>query len=232
MKSFLSGAFTYAIRQKLLIHNPVSACEIPRGKSARPRDAYTLDEITAMLKALRKSEPARTVVLVAALTGLRKSELQGLKWEDLEGDRLTVRHAVWQGVETETKTLASAAGIPLVPLVKDALDKHRKRTPDGYVFQAGNGSPLRTENLFQREMQSPLQSAGVKWRGWHGFRHGVGSTLHALGTPIKLISEILRHAETKVTMDLYVKPSANEQRAAMDKMQAALSEAMGRAERA
>jgi integrase len=231
LKTFLSSGFKYAKRTDLINDNPVRDCRIPRGKSSRDRAAYSVDEISVMLAAL--GEPARTVVLTAALTGLRKAEVQGLRWEDLneQADRLAVRRSVWEGHVTETKTLRSAASIPIVPLVKRALEAHSKRTPDGFIFQVSNGSPLRAENLYKRDMKDALKAAGVKWRGWHPFRHGVGSTLHALGTPIKLISEILRHTETKITMDLYVKPVAEEQRAAMAKMEKALSKSMRRARR-
>ena len=88
------------------------------------------------------------------------------------------------------------------------------------------------ENVYRRDIAPALKKAGLQWRGWHSFRHGVGSTLHALGVDIKLISEILRHSETKVTLDLYVRPSAENTRKALAKMDAALTRANKRARRA
>jgi integrase len=232
MKAFLSSAFKYAVGEDLIEHNPVREADPVRGLPARARAAYTVDEVSAMLAVL--PEPARTVVLTAALTGLRKAELQGLRWEDLteEADRLFVRRSVWEGHVNPPKTNKSVGSIPLVPLLGEALAEHRKTTPDGYIFQVSNGAPLRADNLLKRTMLEPLKKAGIQWRGWHPFRHGVGTTLHALGTPIKIISDILRHTETKITMDLYVKPAAEEQRAAMEKMEKVLNKSMRQRRRA
>src|SRR5207245_1117808 len=94
LKSFLSGAFRYARRTGAIDSaNPVRDCEIPRGKPAGETHAYTLDEIKAMLAAL--PEPSRTLVLVAGLTGLRLSEVKGLRWEDYSGNELRVSRSVW-----------------------------------------------------------------------------------------------------------------------------------------
>jgi hypothetical protein len=77
LKSFLSGAFKYAKRNGAVNDNPIRDVAIPRGLPKGERAAYTLDEITTMLAVL--PEPSRTVVFTAALTGLRLSELKGLR---------------------------------------------------------------------------------------------------------------------------------------------------------
>lgn len=229
LKSFLSGAFKYAKRTGAISgENPVRDAEIPRGKPKGKRDAYSVDEISTMLNVL--PEPSRTVVLTAALTGLRSSELRGLRWEDFDGDSVLIQRSVWQGKVSETKTLASKSYVPLVPFLLKALAAHRRRTPGkGWVFKGGTGNPLRIENnLVRDQMAEPMENAGVDWRGWHPFRYGVGTTLRALGVDIKLIQQILRHSDQRLTMDFYVKPTLDETRKAMNKLERALDKSLAR----
>lgn len=227
VKSFLSGAFRFAKRSDAVSENPVRDAAVPRGRPKKDRPAYTLDEISTMLKAL--PEPGRTVVLVAALTGLRLSELKGLRWEDFNGDEVMVERAVWNGKVSETKTLTSRAAVPVVPFLLKALEKHRARNSGaGFVFHGATGQPLRMENLYRRDMRPALEKAGIKWRGWHPFRYGVGTVLHSLGVDSKTIQMILRHADQATTMNLYVKPVADESRRAMRKLERALGRSLSR----
>ncbi|HTA59498.1 MAG TPA: tyrosine-type recombinase/integrase [Candidatus Baltobacteraceae bacterium] len=227
LKSFLSGAFKYAKRTGVVSENPVRDAEIPRGKAKGERAAYTLDEISEMLEVL--PEPSRTVVFTAALTGLRVSELKGLRWEDFDGDSLLIQRSVWSGKVADTKTLASKAFIPIVPQLQEVLTAHKRRdTSTGYVFQGGTGKPLRVENLLRRQMRKPMAKAGIDWRGWHPFRYGVGTTLKELGVDIKLVQQILRHSDQRLTMDFYIKPTLDQTRKAMTKLERALGKSLAR----
>jgi len=220
LKSFLSGAFKHAKRHGAVNENPIRDCEVPRGKPKGDRAAYTLEEIARMLEVL--PEPSRTVVFTAALTGLRLSELKGLRWEDFDGDQVMVQRAVWQGRVSETKTLSSRAAVPVVPFLLEQLEDHKRRNSGtGYVFHGDTGQPIRIENLFRRQMRDPLRKAGINWRGWHPFRYGVGTLLHSLGVDDKVIQAVLRHSNLSTTLDLYVKPVAAESRKAMSKLEAA-----------
>lgn len=228
LKSFLSGAFKYAKRTGAVNENPVRDAEIPRGLPKRDRAAYTLDEISAMLAVL--PEPSRTVVLTAALTGLRLSELQGIRWEDFTDDGwVHIQRGVWRGQVNDVKTLTSKAAIPVVPQLTAALDEHKRRNSGkGWVFHSGTGNPLRLANLKRDQMLDQFKEAGIQWRGWHPFRYGVGSTLHALGVDAKLIQLILRHSDQRLTMDFYVKPTTEQTRKAMLKLEKALGKSLAR----
>jgi integrase len=217
MKNFLSGAFRYAKRTDAITENPARDVVIPRGKPAGATHAYTLDEIQAMLAVL--GEPARTVVLTFALTGLRLSELKGLKWEDIVDDEIRVSRSVWSGKVSETKTLSSHAAVPMLSIVADALRDHRAReTGDGYIFHGRSGQPLRMENILRREMLDAFDEAKIEWQGWHAFRRGLATNLYALGAPDKTIQAILRHANVSTTMAYYVRPVPGASHAAMDKL--------------
>ena len=113
VKHFLTGVFTFVKQQDVFGgENPMRDVAIPKPKGSDPDDtyAYSLDEVLAMLKVL--PEPAKTIVATAALTGLRRSELRGLRWEDLSGNQLYVKRTVWN-THVEDKTKTSKAPVPL-----------------------------------------------------------------------------------------------------------------------
>ena len=113
IKSFLSGVFKQAKRLGILDGvNPIMDVSVPRSKEPAETWAYSLDEINKMLAVL--DEPARTVVLVAAFTGLRKGEIRGLCWEDFDGKELWVNRSMWNGITNPPKTRKSAAPVPVV----------------------------------------------------------------------------------------------------------------------
>ena len=84
IKAFLSGIFRFAKRQGVInSENPVRDVVLPKGKPPGETHAYSLEEVTQMLKVL--PEPASTIVAVAAFTGVRKGELRGFLWENYDG---------------------------------------------------------------------------------------------------------------------------------------------------
>ena len=216
IKSFMSGVCKQAKRLGILDGiNPMQDVSIPKAPEPVETHACTLEEIKGMLAVL--PEPARTVVLLAALSGLRKGEIRGLRWADFDGKELFVRRSFWNKVESEPKTRKSRAPVPVVKQLADALEAHRLRSgilaqPDLPIFQAGNGSPLNLTNLARRVI-APLCP---KWHGWHAFRRGLATNLHALGIPDKEIQAILRHSNLGLTMNIYVKSVSESQVSAMD----------------
>lgn len=177
---------------------------------------YSLHEIKNMLDFL--PEPARTVVLVAAFTGLRKSELLGLRWEDFNGSELMVRRSRWNGEESATKTESSNAPVPLTKEVVEGLKAHRLRAgvlaqPDLPIFQSGKGTPLDLDNL-----KSRIIAPAFKWYGWHAFRHGLGTLLYEAGVKDKDIQGILRHSDLRTTMAIYVHSVPKSRIAAMENL--------------
>src|SRR6266436_4375776 len=181
-------------------------------------------------------EPARTIVLTAAFTGLRKSELRGLIRASYNGEQLSVDRSVWNSTVSEPKTKPSRSPIPVVRPLAEALGAHRLRAgilaqATLPIFQAGNGQPLNLDNIARRVIMPALSPCAVckmqedehlpdghsferdsslpLWHGWHAFRRGLATNLHTLGVADKDIQAILRHSNIGLTMNVYVK-SVNE----------------------
>jgi integrase len=250
IKAFLSGVFKQAKRLGILDGiNPIQDVSIPRTPEPEETYAYSLSEVTRMLSFL--SEPERTIVLTAALTGLRKGEIGGLCWGDFDGQTLSVRRSIWNSVENEPKTNRSKAPIPVVRKLADALEEHKLRMgklaqPNLPIFQAGNGKPLNLDNLAGRvivpaltrcavcghaesdhakaEHEFKLDTSIPGWHGWHAFRRGLATNLHALGVDDKTIQAILRHSNVALTINIYIKSVTESQVSAMDVLEAKFRE--------
>ena len=230
VKAFLSAVFTYARQEDVLRGaNPMQGVKA-EGRRYKPvRSAYTLEDIHAMLGKLE--EPARTIVALAAFTGLRKSEIRGLRWEDYTGDEIRVLRSVWRTHVGPTKTEESGDNpVPVIPILRRALDQHRlSHAGDGYIFAGDRrGAPLNLDNLSRRVL-SPALDGG--WKGWHGFRRGLGTNLYRLGVPAKVIQEILRHADVSTTETHYIIVDRTETKVAMKKLERAVGKEWARRKR-
>ena len=206
--------------------NPFSEVAIPKTQHRpKPTRHATLDDVVAMINVL--DEPAATVIAVAAFSGLRKSELQGLRWDDLKDDSLHVRRTAWRttSVTETTKTEASEAPVPVIPILAKYLAAHRKRAPaNGFIFTGSKmGRPLDLHNLANRVIRPALKETNIPWCGWHGFRRGLATMLYELGTEARTRQAILRHANVGITEKHYTKSVDAVSRAAMKKIQKARS---------
>ena len=222
IKAVLSAVFTHAIQTGVLDGpNPIHGVSVP-GKPTKFRGyAYSLDEIENMFVSV--TGIARVVIAVAALTGLRLSELRGLRWSDFDGENLHVRRAIWRTHVGPTKTDDSEGMVPVLPLLQKVLEKHRGTASEtAYIFAGKHGAPLNLHNLAKRTIQPAFAkwkekspSSTLEWKGWHAFRRGLASNLYALGVQPKVIAAILRHSDIGTTLQYYVQSPAEESRAAL-----------------
>jgi integrase len=158
-------------------------------------------------------------------------------------EKLEPGSSVWGGVANQPKTKRSRASIPVVKQLADALNAHKLRAgilaqPALPIFQAGNGQPLNLDNLVRRVIRPALSRCAVcrkhedehkpeghtfqrdnslpEWHGWHAFRRGLATNLHALGVDDKTIQAILRHSNIGITQNIYIKSVSESQVNAMD----------------
>jgi integrase len=209
IKWFLAAVFKYAKNEDAFKDtNPMPDVELPRGADGAETHAYSLEEIISMLEALSEEPTAVAVVATAAFTGLRRSELRGLRWEDLRDNQLFISRTVWNTHQREkTKTAESKAPVPIVSVLNEYLEAHRNGFPaDGFIFAGPKMSrPLNLANLARRVIVPKLSAKGVEWHGWHAFRRGLATNLYCLGVPETTIQAIMRHADLETTRQHYIK---------------------------
>src|SRR5262249_6572913 len=112
IKEVLSSVLGSAMRYDLLTKNPMLAVQIPRTKvvnKKKQKPHISPEEFDFLVDGI--AEPYATMVYVAVYTGLRVSELVGLKWEDVHVDSLTIDERYCRGDWSVTKTEGSAATI-------------------------------------------------------------------------------------------------------------------------
>jgi integrase len=97
----------------------------PAAAEAKDTYVYTLDEIQSILALL--PEPAATAFAVAAYTGLRCGEIQGLLWENYLNGEIRVERSIWNGCITAPKTRKGRAPVPVIRQLAERLELHRLR---------------------------------------------------------------------------------------------------------
>ncbi len=215
LKNFLSSAFRYAVGHGLVDSNPVRDAIIPQGADSDTY-AYSLEEIHQIMEAVQKPM-AKAAIMTATFTGLRMSEIKGLRWEDYDGDVLNVRRGVVAGIVGDTKTKTSKAPIPIVNTLKKVLAVHlRNNSGDGYIFHGETGKPIRFENLARRDIIPKLTSKKVEWHGLHACRRGLSTILHDKGVDVLVVKHILRQSVEGVAEKHYIKPSLKRMRKALE----------------
>jgi integrase len=221
IKAFLSGIFRYAKRQGVInSENPMRDVVLPKGKPAGETHAYSLEEITQMLNVL--PEPAATIVALAAFTGVRKSELRGLLWENYDGGQVLISQSYWRGHALEPKTRQSRAPVPIIAQLAQRINCHRTLSggpAKGWMFPSPAGKPINLDALAADVIVPLVTKAGVQWHGWHAFRRGLATNLHQLRVADKTIQRILRHANVSVTQACYIKTADSEVASAMQRLE-------------
>ena len=215
----LRQTLAYAEKRGLIDHNPAVGIRLPTG---RPKEKPVLssEERARFLGACTDSFYGifyRTLLD----TGLRPGEACGLRWADVDFVRgtIAVQRAVTQAEDgsailAEPKTVKSRRTVPMMGELRDALLAHldwqRERDLDaaGFVFTNMAGELLRPWTFAKSDLAATLQRAGIsraeKPITLYGLRHTF-ATLHvAAGTPLKVVSELLGHANIQQTANTYM----------------------------
>lgn len=204
IKHFLSGIFRYAIRKGFLNGaNPIRDAVLPKAKAPLDTHAYSLAEVLKMIELL--PDPVRTIVAVAAFTGLRRGELRGLELADYQAGALTVQRSIWRKNVGEPKGKRGRGTVPVIPWLEKILDSYlQTMRPKKYLFEGLRGGPVNLERIIGSAIIPALDDQAVRWCGWHAFRRGLATNLHQLGVADIVIQAILRHSNVAVTRESYI----------------------------
>ncbi|MGB7149240.1 MAG: site-specific integrase [Terriglobales bacterium] len=233
----MSSVYQHGQRHKL----------IPRGDQENPLKlvrCHTTSDYEALIVTPQQAfavlmdlpEPERTLTLLVAATGLRISEALGLQWADVsfEKNRIEVRRA-WVGSRIgEPKSKASKAPVPLSPVLAEFMLGWKQETAyakDGdWVFPSTRlkGKTPRVGGMLTKSYLRPAAiKAGVELEvgqrfGFHNLRHSLASFLVNIKTDVKTVQSLLRHANSRTTLDIYTHAMEDTKLAAQGEMLAAI----------
>lgn len=222
-RGVMSVLFQHAIRYGWATTNPIKLVR-QSGLPVEEQAALMPIEVAAILDELR--DPFRTLILLAAITGLRRGELFGLKWEDIDfsASEIRVVRSLVDQVEGPPKTLASRRAIPLCRDLASCLQEWRKKTsfpaPGDWVFAsplAVGARPYWPDAVLKRHVRPAAVRAGVDQKiGWHSFRRTLATVLQSSGASVKTTQDLLRHASPVMTLGTYAKSVTADNRRAQD----------------
>jgi integrase len=225
IRNIMSALFHHAMRYEWLDSNPIKLVR-QSAKRERTPDVLELEELRLLLTKLELRE--RTLVLLDAATGLRVSELLALRWEDVDFKALELRvtRSIWHQVVGDCKTEASAKPVPLDSYMAEDLLRWQRMSPypmpSDWVFASPTmkgKQPYWPDNLMKRYIRPVARKTGIqKQVGWHTFRHSFGTLLKANGEDVKTVQELLRHANSRITLEVYTQAVTSNKRAAQSKV--------------
>jgi integrase len=226
IKNIMSAVFAHAKRYGMIPTNPIQGARCS-AKRLREPDVLTPIEFKRLVDELPLRE--RVMVLLAGTTGLRRSELFALTWHDVDFAtfQIAVNKSCVHGRIGETKTAASARPVPLHPGVANALREWKHvteyRAGTDFLFpsvQKNGLVPVWPDTLLKKVIRPAVKRAGITGKivGWHTFRHSLGTNLRALGVDVKVAQELLRHANAKITLDLYTQAISSQKREANERL--------------
>jgi len=223
LRDLLHQLYTHAFRYDLYLYpgeNPIHWVR-QSGQRAFEPDVLLPLEVAQIIGELADREFAMFVI--AAFTALRRSEIFGLKWMDIDfnSKTITVRRSLVRQVEGRCKTAASMASVPLHAVIEAALVKWREQSyytsQEDWVFASpfSQGKLPFTSNSPIKKVKEIARMLGINKRiGWHTFRHTFGSELIDRGTNLRVVQELMRHRSLTSTLNIYTRAVTKSKRRA------------------
>ncbi len=225
IRNQMSAVFTHGIRHEFISTNPISKVRCSSARLKEP-DVLTPDEFRRLLSKLQLREQA--IVMLAGQTGLRRSEMFALRWADicLQSMQVYVTKGIVRNHLGNAKTPASRKPVPLHQSVAATLYEWRSqsmyREEGDYLFASirMNGKqPLFPDMILNKYIRPAVKAAGITGKviGFHSFRHSLATNLRSMGVDVKTAQELLRHANSRTTLDLYTRAVSADKRLASGK---------------
>ena len=226
----IGSAYNLAMEQKLVSKNPTQGCALPKVEHKEMK-TLTADQLSAFFQEARDSGVYELYYLDLA-TGLRRGELLGLKWTDVDLDRgvLKIQRAISRQngkvVEAPLKTKNAYRTLPLSADAISVLKMQKcKVNSSEWVFPSPTGGPMSPDSVLHM-LQRVLKRAGLPRIRFHDLRHTFATLALENGMDVKTLSAMLGHVSAVTTLDIYTHITGDMQRAAA----ASIDRSIGKAE--
>jgi integrase len=238
IRDVLSSVLGSAVKYGYIITNPAEAVQLPPSRrGARRHKPFIRPEQFAALAELIQ-EPYATMVYVAVYTGLRVSEVIGLRWSDIHEQSITIDERYCRGDWAAPKSDASNTTIPVNRKVIERIQRLRTLTvevkagrairryqavksdgPDDLVFQSvKSGEPMRDNNILTRHIKPAARKLGIGWVNWLVLRRSYATWLRMVGTDPRDRQSLMRHSRFTTTAEIYEQDLPESQLRAVEKL--------------
>jgi integrase len=226
LHTLLRKALKQAVKWGMVPRNVTDAVDAPR-IAKKETKYFSFEQAKAFLK-VASEDRFWALYVLAISTGLRRGELLGLRWEDLDLERgvLRVRRSLTPDTKSynQPKSVKGRRSVRLTPGALEALKLHKinqDREKDclgslwqeqGLIFPSSVGTPFNPSNLLNRSFKPLLRRAELPMIRFHDLRHTFATLMFSNGEHPKIVQEILGHAQITLTFDTYshVLPSMQE----------------------
>lgn len=227
--NIIKGSLDHAVNMELIPSNPAKKIQLPKDKK-KEMNVWELSEVKAFLK-VAIEDRLFTAFHLALVTGMRRGEILGLRWKDVDLDNgvLRIRQTLSKDGRTFLTGAKTDSGIRSIKFANDTITVLRKQKARiakeklqigseyedyGLVVCTSKGTPVNPENL-KRTFKRLIKEADVPSIRLHDLRHTHATMLLSQGIHAKVISERLGHSNIKTTLDIYshVLPSMQEEAA-------------------
>ena len=237
VRDVLSSILQSAVKYELLVKNPVEGIRLPIPKlGKRSKPFVTPDQFMVLLDLI--AEPYASMTFVAVYTGLRVSELLGLRWGNVHHDSISIEQRYCRGDWGAPKSAASAATVPVNRSVIERIHRLKSLTvevkagratrryravkscgSDDLVFQSVRcGVPMRDNNILVRHIKPAARKIGLPWVNWLVLRRSFATWLKMAGADVKDAQALMRHSRASTTLDIYQQFIPESERRVVDKL--------------
>ena len=225
-KQNISKALADAVDKEYISANPATGVKIP----AQPKKAdfeikFLNNTQLTELRELFKDTNIALPVILCSIYGLRRSEVLGLKWcnIDFESGKIYIRETLQQSTKkisgesnftAATKTGSSERALPITEMARKLLIKQQKIQQankelldnsyinDNYVCTFGNGKVI-SPNYLSKNFHKILSTSDLPQIRLHDLRHSVASNLLGMGFSVVQVAEWLGHSDSRITLEYY-----------------------------
>ncbi len=217
--SVLHSALEHALRTGLITKNPSHGAILPR-KKYREMKIFNEEQVNSFLITANTSR-FKLLYKIALATGMRQSEILGLKWEDVDWIKSTIKvqrqaqQVNGKGIVfLEPKTRAGIRKIMVGKTILEELQTHKVKQEESksiqseswrendLIFSTSKGTPFSQSNLM-RDYYKILKKSNLPKLRFHDLRHTAASLMINRGIPIVVVSRILGHSMPSVTLNIY-----------------------------
>ena len=219
-----------AKEQKIIVSDPTEGCALPK-LERKEMQTLSVEQLASFLREAKESGVFEFYYVELA-TGLRRGELLGLKWEDidLEKGNLRVKRQIarinGEVVEAPLKTKNAYRALPLAEDTIQVLKQQRKKTGSSpWVFPSPTGGPISPDSVLHM-LHRVLKRAGLPKVRFHDLRHTFATLALQNGVDVKTVSGMLGHFSAGFTLDTYAHVTTAAQKEAARTMEKVLPAAL------